>query len=611
MDLLLYKYDGWSPRIRPGGSRREWMDGTNERYAYRCLPLTMANSHGWELLSPCAFEAKWNGTDGENAVDVRLDPGYPGHLKPVSLFGYGTMTWHVEGIFRTPPGWNLWVSGPPNRQKDAIQPLSGMIETDWSPYTFTMNWRFTRTEQWVRFEENEPIAFFFPVERRGVERWNPKILPLEGNEDLKSRFEQWSASRTAFQKWVRDAHDVSPSDKWQKLYFRGLDVDGRPGTPDHQSKLRLPGFKFPDGKTMDPPEPTGCPMRHGRLAGPGPDAAVIKAEPARPANALINPAGNGGAAIGAGAGGNPGLALALNRIGFAGQPPQRQQAVQFQVPAKPDRTADLALKRRNWIMDVQAKQRRLSSRAGAVPRVRDLSADDFLDSYYSLSRPVVLEGALADWPAVRRWTPDYLAQKVGDAPVELQGDRGDSPDFELYKDRHKRRMPFDRFIARIEEAGFGNDAYITAYNSGANRAALAPLRTDLDTLDRYLTPGEGMMWIGPMGTFTPLHFDLTNNLIAQVVGSKRIVMLPPSETPRLYNNKHVFSAVHDVTDDEMLKKYPLARDAETFEVELEAGDALLVPIGWWHQVTALDFSVTLTYTNFRWPNEGHADYPAD
>jgi hypothetical protein len=38
---------------------------------------------------------------------------------------------------------------------------------------------------------------------------------------------------------------------------------------------------------------------------------------------------------------------------------------------------------------------------------------------------------------------------------------------------------------------------------------------------------------------------------------------------------------------------------------------LFVPIGWWHQVTALDFSVTLTYTNFRWPNRGRESFPAD
>ena len=40
-------------------------------------------------------------------------------------------------------------------------------------------------------------------------------------------------------------------------------------------------------------------------------------------------------------------------------------------------------------------------------------------------------------------------------------------------------------------------------------------------------------------------------------------------------------------------------------------DALFIPLGWWHQVSALDFSVTITHTNFHWPNDFHTDYPAD
>jgi hypothetical protein len=35
-----------------------------------------------------------------------------------------------------------------------------------------------------------------------------------------------------------------------------------------------------------------------------------------------------------------------------------------------------------------------------------------------------------------------------------------------------------------------------------------------------------------------------------------------------------------------------------------------MPIGWWHQVKSLDFSVTITYTNFRWPNEMYRTYPS-
>ena len=46
-----------------------------------------------------------------------------------------------------------------------------------------------------------------------------------------------------------------------------------------------------------------------------------------------------------------------------------------------------------------------------------------------------------------------------------------------------------------------------------------------------------------------------------------------------------------------------------YPAELEAGEILFMPFAWWRQAKALEFSVTLTYANFRWPNAASATYP--
>jgi len=121
-----------------------------------------------------------------------------------------------------------------------------------------------------------------------------------------------------------------------------------------------------------------------------------------------------------------------------------------------------------------------------------------------------------------------------------------------------------------------------------------------------------MMWIGPAGTVTPLHHDLTNNLIAQVVGRKRIKLAPSSEVGRLYNDAHVFSEIGDLENPNLNReRFARLEGARVYDLVLEPGDILFVPFAWWHQVKSLDFSVTITYTNFLWPNEAHATYPGD
>ncbi|MDE8653608.1 cupin-like domain-containing protein [Novosphingobium album (ex Liu et al. 2023)] len=270
------------------------------------------------------------------------------------------------------------------------------------------------------------------------------------------------------------------------------------------------------------------------------------------------------------------------------------------------------LARREWLLRTLAELRTLSPRASAMPAYPTITAQDFLDRHYAVNRPALLRGEVAGWPALRLWTPEYLKARIGAAEIEFQGGRGANENYERFKQRHRRRLPFDQFIDLITGKGVDNDAYVTAYNNRNNIAALQPLHADLGFIDHLLTRDvehpHGMMWIGPAGTFTPLHHDLTNNLLVQITGSKRVLMVAPEEGPRLYNDHHVFSQVRDIEHVD-LKRFPGMANLHAMRFDLKAGEALFIPIGWWHQVTAHDFSVSITYTNFRWRNDFHVGFP--
>jgi hypothetical protein len=219
---------------------------------------------------------------------------------------------------------------------------------------------------------------------------------------------------------------------------------------------------------------------------------------------------------------------------------------------------------------------------------------------------------MSDWPALKRWTPQYLASRIGSREIEFQTGRNGNPRFEREKHIHRQSAPFDEFIDRISKAGADNDAYLTAFNSERNQEALSRLADDMGFLDKVLdrhSPGaRGMPWIGPAGTFTPLHHDLTNNLIAQLVGRKQVKLLPAGEVGRLANDDHVFSDIEDVDAADLVRNPRLA-GARVYDLTLAPGETLFVPFAWWHQVRSLDFSVTVTFTNFHWLNDAYATYP--
>ncbi|PWE18909.1 hypothetical protein DDZ18_00705 [Marinicauda salina] len=249
MKLLLHPLTAEDPPVRPAETRRDWMDETPESFAYRCLPLAAACQHGWEVFAPTGVTARWNGGDRVEDVEVELDDPMAMNKPGAAMtnFGAGILTFEMGFLLRTPPGWNIWVTGPTNQPKDGIFGLSGVIETDWSPYSFTMNWRFTRPGE-VRFEPGEAVAHFFPVRRDLFDRVTPEIRPLHADPKTYEQMQIWRESRSDFSGRLKSGDEEAAEEKWQKGYYRGLMPDGKKGPADHKIKIRVPAFKPGEAK---------------------------------------------------------------------------------------------------------------------------------------------------------------------------------------------------------------------------------------------------------------------------------------------------------------------------------------------------------------------------
>lgn len=234
--------------MRPANPKREWMDSANSKNPYRCLPLSMANGFGWEFINPSKFSLEWDG--GRNPKDVKLIK-HSGSVFPDNHFGEGTFTWHTGYLFRTEYPYGIYVSGPPNYPKHNVIPLSGIVETHWIPFTFTMNWRFTQPGR-VDFLPGEVICQIFPIDLTLFDNVEPEIHNLSEDPEYEEKYWQWNVSRTAF------SLDKTRGDTWQKDYFQGkyAQLDEVKGCPfhvqrtleeeqanPHRTKPNVPEFK--------------------------------------------------------------------------------------------------------------------------------------------------------------------------------------------------------------------------------------------------------------------------------------------------------------------------------------------------------------------------------
>jgi len=245
-DLTIFAYE-----VTPCGDmplttapvRRDWMDATEQRFAYRCLPLAIANQAGWLIHCPAGFRARWDGGADRRSIVFTSDHGTL-DSRVLSHFGYGVITFAIPYLFRTPASVNPWVKGPSNFIKDGVQALEGVVETDWLPATFTMNWKMTRPGHEVHFERGEPICMVVPQARGLAECLVPIRASLASEPVLLGQYEEWSASRDRFLTDLVHGKKEATRQGWQKEYTRGLMPDGRRFI-EHQTHLQLKEFSSP------------------------------------------------------------------------------------------------------------------------------------------------------------------------------------------------------------------------------------------------------------------------------------------------------------------------------------------------------------------------------
>jgi hypothetical protein len=224
--LRLIPY-GWGAnwQLRPSPPRRHWMDQIN--HSYQCLPLLIANQWGWQILCPTDIVATWDGTPAITGLKVEVDPQYEPAIK--SQFGSGIITFSPPWLFRTPPGWDLYLKGPSNRWKANCAPLEGVIETWWLNYTFTLNWKIIEPGT-VTFAKGESLGQLVPVPHGTFQNSTAIDVPI-GLEEPKAAAEllEWLERR---QQLVGQKFNV------HRLYRKAEGIE------DHMTRIPVPAVEL-------------------------------------------------------------------------------------------------------------------------------------------------------------------------------------------------------------------------------------------------------------------------------------------------------------------------------------------------------------------------------
>jgi len=233
-----------------------------------------------------------------------------------------------------------------------------------------------------------------------------------------------------------------------------------------------------------------------------------------------------------------------------------------------------------------------------VATVESIGRDEFYCHHYQQNSPVFIQNIAHSVEDTFRWSFDDIRRAFGDIIVRVQRERADLAEDPKYQGRSVA-IKLESFIDEVVN-GSSRDVYMTPAGGaidGRLREALDEFHPLREIIDTGWSPGNCVMWMGPAGALTGLHYDLANVMIIPLIGRKRILLISPDEQRFVYQaNGRPLSGANMMAPDYTL--FPLLRFATPREVTVVPGSALFVPVGWWHAVESLDPTFSITARGF-------------
>ena len=217
------------------------------------------------------------------------------------------------------------------------------------------------------------------------------------------------------------------------------------------------------------------------------------------------------------------------------------------------------------------------------------------DAFRRAAVPVLLEGVTEEWPGRTNLSLSRVRERFADRVVSGSLTEGGRIVSDVRSGLSFEALPVGAYVEALER-GERPEAYL----HGPGETWLPELLDDVTPPPCYERASwrTARFWLSAPDMSSPLHHHAAENIFVQLMGRKRFRLYPPAASPWLSSNP-IRSALPNYSrfDAEYpdYDRVPLARAVEPLETVLDAGDAIYLPSGWWHQVRSLDVSFSVNF----------------
>ncbi|MBT8309785.1 MAG: cupin-like domain-containing protein [Flavobacteriaceae bacterium] len=228
-----------------------------------------------------------------------------------------------------------------------------------------------------------------------------------------------------------------------------------------------------------------------------------------------------------------------------------------------------------------------------IPRVETITKDDFLKHYFRPQKPVVIERFVEDWPAYNKWNLDYMKEVAGNITVPLYDNR--PVDYKDGFNEPHAQMKMSEYVDLLKREPTKYRIFLW------NILKEVPqLQEDFDFPDfgLKLMKGLPMLFFGGEDSYTFMHYDidLANIFHFHFEGKKQCILFDQGQSEHLYKIPHSLIVREDIDfANPDFNKWPALKNAKGHVANLEHGNVLYIPEGYWHYMRYITpgFSMSL------------------
>ena len=194
--------------------KRDWMDATSEKHAYRCFPVTQANVIGWSISCLNDISFIWNGINDQTGDNVKILQGeetcYTGR-------GQSSLSFNTGLHFKTTEELSLFTINPVNYFSDDFETMSSLISISFfdNPLPLAIKARSANKE--ILIKAGTPLATIIPISLSGL---NNSSIKINEYQDLDNKKQEANKS------YGDAAQKINQSGKFTDWYRNAVNEKG-------------------------------------------------------------------------------------------------------------------------------------------------------------------------------------------------------------------------------------------------------------------------------------------------------------------------------------------------------------------------------------------------